>query len=313
MGIDCGVKPAKGSYRVEKLDVDMEEEKKEESQTHAPSFNASRASNNNADLNLTHTTIPLLPRDSKTLLLDIEGTTTSISFVKDTLFPYVRTHLEEYVLRLPDKQVTKHLSEIKKDYENLASNHPSVVACKDLVDSPKSDAKNLVARVIALMDHDVKATGLKSLQGDMWESGYESGAFQGHIYADFKPMLDWCKSYDVRVCIYSSGSIAAQKLLFGHTKEGNLNDNFGSHFDTTTGDKKVSSSYSIIADKLKVPPNEVVFVSDLEAELKAAREAGMLAVVAVRPGNAPLSEDIKRDYPLVRSLLQLCGDNSDQV
>ena len=313
MGIDCGVKPAKGSYRVEKLDAEMEEEKKEDLQALAPSFNAAKPSNNNADLNLTHTTIPLLPRDSKTLLLDIEGTTTSISFVKDTLFPYVRTHLEEYVLSLSHKQVTEHLLAIKKDYENLADNHPSVVACKDFVDSPQSYAKNLVTRVIALMDHDVKATGLKSLQGSMWKSGYESGAFQGHIYSDFKPMLDWCKSNDVRVCIYSSGSIVAQKLLFGHTKEGNLNNNFDSHFDTTTGDKKVTSSYSAIAEKLKVPPSEVVFVSDLEAEIKAAREAGMLAVVAVRPGNAPLSGDIKQGYPLVQSLLQLCGDNSDQV
>ena len=314
MGIDCGVKPVKGTYRVNESDVEMEEEKKEESPSKpAPAFNAAGAKNNDADLVRTDTTIPLLPRDAKTLLLDIEGTTSSISFVKDVLFPYVRSNLEEYVANLDKEGIAKHLHVISNDYQKLASDHPSVLTCKDLDNSSENAAKNLIARVIALMDHDVKATGLKALQGDMWKSGYKSGAFQGHIYADFKPMLDWCKANEVRVCIYSSGSIAAQKLLFGHTKEGDLAGYFHSHFDTTTGDKKVSTSYTAIAKELKVDPAEIVFASDSEAEIKAARAAGMVAVMTVRPGNASLSDDVKKNYPLARSLLQLCGDKEDQL
>ena len=314
MGIDCGVKPVKGSYRVNESDVEMEEEKKEESPSKpAPAFNAAGAKNNDADLIRTDITIPLLPRDAKTLLLDIEGTTSSISFVKDVLFPYVRANLEEYVANLHNEDLAKHLWAINNDHRKLGNDHPAVLACKDLTNSPENAAKNLIARVIALMDHDVKATGLKALQGDMWKSGYESGAFQGHIYADFKPMLDWCKEHEVRVCIYSSGSIAAQKLLFGHTKEGDLTGYFDSHFDTTTGDKKVSASYSAIAKELKVKPAEIVFASDSEAEIKAARSAGLIAVMTVRPGNASLSEDVKKTYPLARSLLQLCGDSEVQI
>ena len=317
MGIDCGVKPVKGSYRVGGSDdANMDEEEKKEEQiskkekiidTPAPAFNAFAATNNNVDLERTSTTIPLLPRDAKTLLLDIEGTTSSIAFVKDILFPYVRHNLEEYVLKLSDEAVTEHLWAVMKDYKNLANDHPSVIACENLVNAPEFAVKNLIARVIALMDHDVKATGLKALQGDMWEAGYKLGKFQGHIYSDFKPMLDWCNSNNVRVCIYSSGSVAAQKLLFGHTNKGDLTGCFGAHFDTTTGDKKVSTSYSVIAEQLQIEPDKVVFVSDSEVEVKAAREAGMIAVVAVRPGNVPLNADTKRDYPMVRSLLQLCG------
>jgi methylthioribulose 1-phosphate dehydratase/enolase-phosphatase E1 len=306
MGIDCGVKPVMGSYRVD--DESMGEEKKKEESATAPAFNAAGAVNNDADLALSGTTIPLLPRDAKTLLLDIEGTTSSISFVKDILFPYVRNNLEEYLSKLSEEQVAKHLNAVKKDYANLSRGHPSVLACKDLMNVIGAEHCNLIARVLALMDNDVKATGLKALQGDMWKSGYETGAFVGHIYADFKPMLDWCKSTGVRVCIYSSGSIAAQKLLFSHTKEGDLTGYFDAHFDTTTGDKKVSTSYTAIAKKLNVEPGKIVFATDSEAEIKAAREAGMVAVMAVRPGNAPLNEDVKKAYPMVRSLLQLCGD-----
>lgn len=322
MGIDCGVKPVKGTYRVKDNDVAMEEEEKKEEPpakkakleaAPVPAFNAAVAADNNADLALTSTTIPLVPRDARTLLLDIEGTTTSISFVKETLFPYARNHLEKYVSKLSSEQLAKHSWQVLKDFNNLPSDHPSVLACKDLVQSPEFAAQNLVARVNALMDNDVKATGLKELQGEIWTDGYNSGAYQGHIYADFKPMLDWCKENEVRVCIYSSGSVSAQKLLFGHTKEGDLNVYLHSYFDTTTGGKLVSSSYSAIAGKLEVQPDKIVFVSDAEAEVKAAREAGMIAVVAVRPGNVALNEVVKRGYPMVRSLLQLCGDNEIQI
>ncbi len=157
------------------------------------------------------------------------------------------------------------------------------------------------------MKHDVKATGLKGLQGKIWKNGYATGQLKGHIYEDFQPMLEWCKSQEVSVNIYSSGSIGAQKLLFGHSSNGDLCHYFNSHFDTTSGGKKESASYKKIAEDLGVNVKDMCFVSDAEAELVAAREAGVgFVVMSVRPGNAPLT-DVGRGFPIIYSLLQLCG------
>ena len=319
LGMDCGVVPMNGTYKNEEKsgDVEMieEEEKKEEHDGAAappkkrqkvegsvttPAFNGSSATNNDADLECSNKTdVPIVPRDSKVLLLDIEGTTTSISFVKDVLFPFVLKNLESYVDKMSEEDKQKTLAELVADVDALDANH----AIKTM-----SFERTIVGIVRALMSLDVKATGLKSLQGKMWKSGYASGELVGHIYPDFLPMLDWCKANDVKVCIYSSGSIGAQKLLFKHTEKGDITEYFGGrHFDTTSGSKREASSYRTIASSLGVKPEEVIFVSDLEAEIHAASEGGMKAVVSVRPGNAPLSEGTKNEFPVVRSLLQLCG------
>lgn len=162
------------------------------------------------------------------------------------------------------------------------------------------------------MHHDVKATGLKSLQGKIWKAGYRSKELQGHVYDDVVPLLQWCQSHDISVNIYSSGSIAAQKLLFGSTTHGDLCPFITNHFDTTSGGKKEMGSYQEIAKALKVDVNEIVFVSDAELELKAAREAGIGGVVmSVRPGNEPLIVEEESgeymEFVRVWSLLQLCG------
>jgi len=276
----------------------------------APAFNASSATNNDADLECSRKTdIPIVPRDAKVLLLDIEGTTTSISFVKDVLFPYVKKNLESYVANeMTDEERESTLAALSKDVSTVIEKEPGhKIAGMKLNNT-------IVDIVKALMAHDVKATGLKSLQGKMWKSGYASGELVGHIYSDFFPMLDWCKSNNVKVCIYSSGSIAAQKLLFKHTEKGDITEYFeGRHFDTTSGSKKESASYATIASALGVKPEEVIFVSDLEAEIYAARDAGMKAVISVRPGNAPLAEESKGEFPIVRSLLQLCGTGDVDV
>jgi len=305
MGLDSGVVPVSGTYRDEDVEMDdggsnsppAKRQKTEE----GPAFNGSSATNNDADLECSDKTdVPIVPRDSKVLLLDIEGTTTSISFVKDVLFPYVLKNLESYVDKMTDEEKKTTLGELIADVEALDANH--VVKQMNL-------QYTIIDIVKALMGSDVKATGLKSLQGKMWKSGYASGELVGHIYSDFLPMLDWCKANDVKVCIYSSGSIAAQKLLFKHTEKGDITEYFGGrHFDTTSGSKKEAASYQTIASALGVKPEEVVFVSDLEAEIYAARDAGMRAVVSVRPGNAPLSVETKKEFPIVRSLLQLCGN-----
>jgi 2,3-diketo-5-methylthio-1-phosphopentane phosphatase len=319
MGLESGVLPMSGTYREEDLDEMMdekEEEKKEDSggssppakrQKLDPAFNASGATNNDSDLQCTGTTIPLVPRDAKILLLDIEGTTTSISFVKDVLFPYVLKNLVNYLDNMDEDDMLQLQGALEKDLDALDSNHPSKLEINK-VKSTLDSAKGFVTCYVrALMAHDVKATGLKSLQGKMWKAGYASGELVGHLYSDFIPMLNWCKSNKVEVCIYSSGSIAAQKLLFGHTSEGDITSFFGGHFDTTSGSKRESASYGNIAKELGMETKDIIFVSDLEAEIQAADDAGMRAVVAVRPGNAPLSENTKRKFPVARSLLQLCG------
>lgn len=141
----------------------------------------------------------------------------------------------------------------------------------------------------------------------MWKAGYASGELVGHLYSDFVPMMNWCNNNGVKVCIYSSGSIAAQKLLFGHTSMGDMTSRISGYFDTKSGSKREADSYAAIAGALGVATKDVIFVSDLEAEIFASDRAGMRAVVAARPGNAPLSSDTKEKFPVVRSLLQLCG------
>ena len=324
MGLESGVLPVSGTYHVnekDSMDVDGngkdEEEKKEDSsgspppakkqKVTAPAFNASGATNNDVDLQCVGTTIPLVPRDGKIVLLDIEGTTTSISFVKDVLFPYVLKNLDGYLDKMVESDLKKLVQTLLEDLRALDDSHPAKVRISQEDPTTKNQKELASMYVRALMAHDVKATGLKSLQGTMWKDGYASGELIGHLYPDFIPMLKWCKDNNVKVCIYSSGSIAAQKLLFGHTSEGDITSYFSGHFDTTSGSKRESASYGTIAKSLGVQTKDVIFVTDLEAEVHAADQAGMKAVVAARPGNAPLNQDTKKTFPVVRSLLQLCG------
>mmetsp|Transcript_9334 Transcript_9334/g.12379 ORF Transcript_9334/g.12379 Transcript_9334/m.12379 type:complete len:196 (-) Transcript_9334:160-747(-) len=167
--------------------------------------------------------------------------------------------------------------------------------------------QNVVSLVNFLMDRDVKSATLKDLQGKIWKAGYDSGVLKSHVYDDMPMMLQWMKQHGVKVYIYSSGSVAAQKMLFGHTElAGNLLDHFDGHFDIpTAGPKKEASSYTKIAKALGVPIEEIVFASDLEGELAAAAEAGMkYTIQSIRPGNAPITMG---GFPIVHSLLQLCG------
>lgn len=165
-----------------------------------------------------------------------------------------------------------------------------------------------VRKIVEIMvAADVKATALKSLQGDMWKAGYASGELKGHVYEDVPAALAWFDEQGVAVNIYSSGSIAAQKLLFSKSTAGDLTPRLNDHFDTTSGGKKEAASYVAIAKALGVEPKDVCFVSDAEAELVAAREAGVGHVVmSVRPGNAVMT-DVGYEFPRVFSLLQLCG------
>jgi len=247
---------------------------------------------------------PLLPRDYKYLLLDIEGCTTAISFVKDVLFPYVVEHAEDFCAKnLSDEERTALTKALSADLTPEQRK--------------ESEAENLLATAGAnpapiiryMVKKDLKLASLKSFQGKMWKDGYANGTLKGHVYEDFVPMLEWMKSRGVGVYIYSSGSVQAQKLLFGKSIAGDLCGYFSGHFDiTTSGNKKVAASYTNICQHLRIDPSELVFCSDAVAELVAASEAGVgQCVMTVRPGNAPLTKEQAAAHPRVFSLLQLCG------
>ncbi len=197
--------------------------------------------------------------DPKAILLDIEGTTSSISFVADELFPYARRHLAA-----------------------LVQSHPEVSA-PILAEVPGDDR---VATLLRWIDEDRKETPLKTLQGLIWAQGYADGELKGHVYPDTSEALRRWTQAGIPVFIYSSGSIAAQKLIFGHSVAGDLTPLLSGYFDTTTGPKRETGSYAKIVDAIGAMPGDVLFVSDIQAEIDAARDAGLQALLIDREGDA---------------------------
>lgn len=221
----------------------------------------------------------------RSILLDVEGTTSSISFVYDVMFPYVREHLQEYLEGHWSDEATQNcVALLRTDIEAGA-------------DWPTGDdgqqRESVAAAVIDLMDRDVKATGLKQLQGLIWKSGFESGAMVAHLFDDVADAMREWESAGLDLRIYSSGSIAAQKLFFGHCVAGNLLPLISGHYDTTTGGKKEKSSYEIIAGEIGMATGEILFISDVAEELIAASAAGVQTLLSVRPGNKPVAGEDK--------------------
>lgn len=212
------------------------------------------------------------------LLLDIEGTTCPVSFVAETLFPYARNHLVEY---LENHRHEEPVRGLLHEAEQARAIDPEAVAIGAHLD-PYS---RLVAYLGWLMDQDRKLTPLKQLQGLIWGSGYESGELLAPLYLDVPPALRaWAKA-GLNLAVYSSGSVDAQKLLYGHTAEGDLRGLFSHWFDTRTGSKQSAESYRQIAAQLTTPTHDILFISDSVSELKSARSAGMKALFSDRPGN----------------------------
>jgi len=205
------------------------------------------------------------------ILTDIEGTTSSIAFVHDVLFPYAAEHMEAFVHAHRGRvEVEDQLKEVARLGE---------------LDLRDTDA--LVAQLLAWIREDKKVTPLKVLQGMLWEQGYEKGHFKGHVYQDAVDYLRQWHQQGIRLYVYSSGSVQAQRLIFGHTEYGDLTPLFSGYFDTTMGGKKEASSYQRILDVIGGPAENVLFLSDVEAELMAAREAGMNVCWLVREGEIP--------------------------
>lgn len=230
------------------------------------------------------------------ILLDIEGTTSSISFVHDVMFPFVLTRLDDFLNMhlseddLPeDVKLLSALEQIAKD-----AGHDSLASWQE--NSGKSAIELIANEVRQRMSVDAKSTGLKALQGLIWHGGFTTGELQAHVYPDVVPAIKQWIAAGIDVRIYSSGSIAAQKLFFGHLEgEGDCLDLFSGHYDTTIGGKKESQSYRRVAEDWGLPPEQILFVSDIAEELLAAKAAGLHALASVRPGNAPLPEKFEID------------------
>ena len=211
----------------------------------------------------------------KAILLDIEGTTTSISFVYDVLFPYAAARLDEYCAwPKPEPELAEALARLRSEYDEEIARGASL--------PPFNNGAEYARR---LMAEDRKSTGLKLLQGVIWEEGYRTGALRSHVFPDVLPALKMWHDAGIRLRVFSSGSVKAQKLLFAHTDYGDLTSYFEGFHDTTTGPKREAGSYAAIADAFGLPPGEILFLSDVREELDAAAAAGMRAGLVVRSGN----------------------------
>jgi enolase-phosphatase E1 len=208
---------------------------------------------------------------TKAVVTDIEGTITSIAFVKEVLFPYAREHLPRFVRQ----NVTR------ADVTALLEDARAFAAEPDL------DTEATIARLVAWIDADRKVTPLKALQGKVWAEGYAQGHLRGHVYPDAAAALRRWHAAGLALHVYSSGSALAQRLLLRHSEAGDLTPIFSGHFDTRTGAKIDVASYRKIAEQLTLAPGSILFISDAALELEAATAAGMRATQACRDGQVP--------------------------
>ncbi len=210
----------------------------------------------------------------RAIVTDIEGTTTALSFVKDELFPYARTRIADFVRKRSDgPEVARALDQVR-----------ALMAVERSVPVEDIGLEAVIGQLERWIDEDRKITPLKQLQGLIWEQGYRAGELHGHLYSDAEAALRRWHEQGIGLYVYSSGSIHAQKLLFGHTAAGDLTPLFSGYFDTTTGPKQTADSYRRILLAIGLPAEEVLFLSDIVAELDAAREAGMQTRQLVRDG-----------------------------
>lgn len=220
---------------------------------------------------------------TKLFLFDIEGTTTDIRFVHKVLFPYAALHLKDYVL--------------------LHKDDPSVAAAiKDVCDTVLKeegrsiDVTGAIETLLKWIQEDRKHGALKEIQGHIWDIGYSRNDYQGHVYPDVKPFFLKILERGLKIGIYSSGSVHAQKLIFGYSSDGDLTPMISYYFDTKVGGKRESSSYAKIAEAVSLKPSEIHFFSDIPEELVAAESAGLTVTQLVRPGTKPSSFEGIADF-----------------
>lgn len=205
------------------------------------------------------------------ILTDIEGTTTSVSFVYDVLFPYFREHIWEL----------KNMTGIA-EVDNAFAETKAIVFKEDGIELKSTE--EIIEKLNQWCDEDRKITPLKTLQGLLWKIGYEKGVLKGHVYDDVPIALDKWYRMGLKMGVFSSGSVEAQKLIFGYSEKGDLRSFFSNYFDTQTGMKRETETYSKIAQIINFQPNKILFLSDIVEELEAAEKTGFQTIQLVRPG-----------------------------
>ncbi len=220
------------------------------------------------------------------IVTDIEGTTSSVGFVKDILFPYAARNLPGFIrANLENRDVMRQLRSMSQ-YTGISL----------------SDTDALILQLLEWIRDDKKITELKALQGMVWEKGYQQGEYQAHIYPDVPPRLREWFDLGINLYVYSSGSEKAQRLFFRYSDAGDLRLLFAGYFDTTYGPKQDRLSYRNISEAIALQPETILFLSDIEAELDAARAAGMRTTWLVRPKDSPLDPyKLKSVHPVARS------------
>ncbi|WP_417706144.1 acireductone synthase [Rheinheimera aquimaris] len=200
------------------------------------------------------------------IVTDIEGTTSRISFVTEVLFPYAARELPAFI------QTQQHNPDVAAQLQ----------ACRTLMQQSDASIEQISQQLLQWIAADEKVTPLKALQGMVWQHGYQTGAFTGHVYDDAVRQLQHWHSKGVKLYVYSSGSVQAQQLLFQYSDAGDLTPLFSGYFDTRIGAKRDISSYAAILQKLQLPPKQVLFLSDVTAELDAAAQLGIDTVQLIR-------------------------------
>ncbi|XP_020246019.1 probable bifunctional methylthioribulose-1-phosphate dehydratase/enolase-phosphatase E1 1 isoform X1 [Asparagus officinalis] len=240
------------------------------------------------------------------IVLDIEGTTTPISFVTDVLFPYARDNVRKHLMATYDTKETKEdiellRAQVKDDLEQ------GVVGSVAIPPDDAGEEKvidSLVTNVEAMIKADRKITALKQLQGHIWRTGFESNELQGAVFEDVPEALEKWHANGIKVYIYSSGSREAQRLIFGNTSYGDLRKYLCGFFDTNVGNKREPRSYFEISLSVGVDkPSQVLFLTDVYQEAVAAKAAGLEVIISVRPGNVPLPEN--HGFKTIRSFAEI--------
>ena len=247
-------------------------------------------------------TYDLVAARVRAILLDVEGTTTPIAFVHDTLFDFAREHVADFLKNNFDAlEVQQDLARLRSEHAVENAEEPTLPVL--VFGSRAKSIESFTAYINWLIARDRKSTGLKSLQGKIWQQGYTSGTLKSEVFADVPPALARWQRRELSINIFSSGSVLAQKLLFTHTQHGDLTGFLAHYFDTTTGVKSSATSYERIASTLQLTPPEVLFISDVTAELDAAREAGMQTMLSIRRGNP---QQMSAGHHSINSFDEIC-------
>lgn len=231
----------------------------------------------------------------KAIVTDIEGTTSSIRFVHDVLFPYAKQRMADFI---------RHYESLSEADNQTVSTQLDAVA--QLAGIQRENTEALIQQLLDWIDEDKKVTPLKALQGIIWQQGYQQGDFVGHVYQDAADYLKQWNKQGLDLYVYSSGSVHAQKLIFGYTEFGDLTPLFKGYFDTQVGGKRDVESYRQIIHQIGLKAEEILFLSDIEQELEAASQASMKTCWLIRKNDSDIPiEEAKKHYQVARDFSEI--------